>query len=402
MPKFLYTAKSQPHETFQGTIEAESKEDAINKLNKMGYFPVLLEPEDFSWTKEKRSRLPKITSRDTVLFTRQLSSLIYSGVNVLNSLNIVSGQMKNKYLKSILSDVNAKIKDGKSLSESLSTHPQVFSGLYTAMVHAGEIGGNLEQSLGRLADFLEKEEEFKNSLRAALVYPAFVFAVSALTIIILLGYVVPRLVSMFEDIGEILPLPTKILIDLSSGLRSYGWLILLSLFVIVFLYQRLYHTSQGKIWIDGFKIRSPLWGNIILKTETSRLMRTLSLLLASGIPIVSSLDISASVLQNQILKIEVGKFKDQIAGGANLSHCLNSSKLFSGFVSNIVGIAEESGNLEQPLMRIADDYEKEVDRTLKALTRLLEPTIILVMGVIVGFIVLSMLLPIFQINLIVR
>lgn len=402
MPRFIYTAKSAPTKTVQGDIEAESEQDAINKLNKMGYFPISVKAEDLSLEKQGIWRFWKISSKDIVLFTRQLSTLIESGVNILNALHIMSNQTPNKYLKAILNDVTSKIEDGKSLSEGLSVHPHLFSGLYTSMIRSGEAGGNIDQALKRLADFLEKEEEFKNSIRAALTYPSFILAVSTLTVIILLGFVIPRLVSMFQDLGQILPLPTKILINLSGFLRGYWWLILAIISVSIFLLQRLYRSPQGKVWLDRFKLNLAIWGKIILKTEVSRLMRTLSLLLSSGITIITSLDISISILENQILKLEVQKFKDQIAGGASLSKCLTDSKLFPVFVTNIVTIGEETGTLERSLMRIADDYEREVDRTLKALTRLLEPVIILVMGLIVGFIVLSMLLPIFQINLIVR
>lgn len=402
MSRFIYTAKFNPQKTIQGDIEAESEQDAINKLNKMGYFPISVKAKELFLEKQGIWRFWKVPNKDIVIFTRQLSSLIESGVNILDSFNIVSNQTPNKYLKAVLNDVASKIKDGKSLSESLSTHPYLFSNLYTSMIHSGEVGGNIEQALKRLADFLEKEEEFKNSIRTALTYPFFVFSVSALTVIILLGFVIPRLVSMFEDMGQVLPLPTKILINVSGFLRGYWWLILAFIFVSIPLLKRLYYKPQGKALLDKFRLKLPILGIIVLKTEVGRLMRTLSLLLSSGIPIVYSLDISISVLENQILKLEVQKFKERIADGLSFSECLSGSKLFPVFVTNIVMVGEETGALEMSLMRIADGYEKEVDRSLKALTRILEPAIILIMGLIVGFIVLSMLLPIFQINLIVR
>ncbi len=402
MPKFIYTAKTQPHQTSRGDIEAESKQDAINKLVKIGYFPLSVQAEDLTLYKHDLWRFRKISNPDMVIFTRQLSSLIESGVNLLNGLNIVSNQTPNKYFKSILSDITDKIKEGKSLSESLGAHPYLFSSLYISLIRSGEVGGNLEQVLKRLADFLEKEEEFKNSIRAALTYPAFVFAVSAFTIIVLLGFVVPRLVGMFEDMGQALPLPTKILINISVFLRSYGWFVVFTIFMFIFLWRRLRYNPQGKFWLDRLRLKLPLLGKMVLKTEISRLMRTLSLLLSNGIAIISALDISISILENQLLKLEAQKFKERISGGLSFSRCLNESKLFPVFVANIVTVGEEGGTLERALLRIADDYEREVDRTLKTLTRLLEPTIILVMGVVVGFIVLSMLLPIFQINLIVR
>jgi type II secretory pathway component PulF len=402
MPKYTYIAKSQPYQTTQGQIEAESEQDAINKITRMGLFPISVQAEDLVLDKPRLLRLRKISSKDVVLFTRQLSTLIESGVNILNSLNIVSKQTPNKYLRAILNDVSSRIRNGQSFSDSLSAHSYVFSGLYSSMIHSGEVGGNLEQTLKNLADFVEKEEEFKNSIRASLTYPFFIFVVSVLTIIVLLAFVIPRLIPMFEDMGQILPLPTKVLIGISATLRGYWWLIAAIILVLIFLLKRLYLNPAGKIRLDKIRLSLPLLGKISLKTEVSRLMRTLSLLLSSGMTIITAMNISIGVLANQILKIELRKFSDQIAAGASLSKCLNESKFFPGFVTNIVIVGEESGTLEKSLMRIANDYEKEVDSALKTLTRLLEPTIILVMGLIVGFIVISMLLPIFQINLIVR
>lgn len=403
MPRYIYTAKSQPHKIIHGDIEAESEQDVINKLTKMGYFPLLVKSEVLSLGDEHGVfRLQKVSNKDIVLFTHQLSSLIESGVNIMNGLNIISGSTSNKYLKTVLSDIIVKIKDGKSLSESLSAHRRLFSDLYSSMVRTGEAGGNLNETLRRLAVFLEKEEEFKNSIRAALTYPFFIFGVGALTVFVLLVFVIPRLLTMFEDMGQVLPLPTRILISVSGFLRSYGWFILAITSIFIFLLRRTYRSPQGRILFDRLKLKLVILRKIILKTEISRLMRTLSLLLSSGIPITTALEISISVLENRILKSEVQRFKNEINSGSSLSDSLGNSRLFPEFVTSIVSIGEESGSLERSLVRIADDYEREIDRTLKTLTRLLEPAMILVMGLLVGFIVLSMLLPIFQINLIVK
>lgn len=402
MPRYIYIAKSQPYKTIQGDIEAESEAQVIDKLTKLGYFPISIKAEGLSLDKPRIWLFRKVPNRDIVLFTLQLSSLLEAGVNIINGLHIISNQTSNKYVKAIISDVSSKIKDGESLSESLASYPQLFSNLYTSMIYSGEVGGNIEVTLKRLADFLGKEEEFKNSIRAALTYPAFVFAVGLLTVTILLYFVIPRLATMFTDMGQVLPLPTRILINTSNSLREFGWIILTIIFLFIFFLRRAYRSAGGRILWDRVKLRILILGEIILKTEISRLMRTLSLLLSSGIPITPALEISISSMENQILKSEVKKFKEQIAKGTSLSSALKNSKLFPEFVNNIVAIGEETGTLDKSLMRIANDYEQAVDRTLKTLSRLLEPVIILVMGLIIGFIVLSMLLPIFQINLIVR
>ena len=402
MPLYTYVAKAGPDKTIEAQIEADSQEDVINKLSRAGYFPVSVDPQAApSFDNYSLLNIRKPSKKDILIFTCQLSSLIESGVNILDGLNIISKQTGNKYLKAVLSDVISRIKDGKPLSESLSRHHELFSSLYTSMIHSGEVGGTLDETLKRLADYLEKEDEFKNSVKAALTYPLFVLAVGTLTVFVLLTFVIPRLVSMFEDMGQALPLPTKILISLSAGLRSYWWLILAVVAVSVFIFRRLSSLAEGKILFSRLKLKLKIWGPIVLKTEISRLARTLSMLLSSGTTIVYSLDITASIVENHILKAEVQKLREGISRGISFSRSLRGSNLFPEYVTNIVGIGEESGNLEKALMRIADDYERDVDRALKALSRLLEPVLILVMGLIVGFIVLSMLLPIFQINLIV-
>lgn len=402
MSKYSYTAKPQPNKTIQGEIEAESEQEAINKLTKSGLFPTLISVNEPLSQQQGIWRFRRVPAKDVLVAMRQLSTLIGSGVNILNGLNIVSSQLPNKALRSVLLDVISKVKDGRPLSESLSGYPKLFPDLYTSMICAGEVGGFLDQSLKRLVDFLEKEEEFKDSIKAALAYPIFVFLVGLITIIVLLGFVIPRLATMFEDMGQVLPLPTRILIGVSGFIHSYWWLILAAIAVLVFFLRRLLRLPQGKMLWDSFKIKLIVLGEIILKTDIARLMRTLSLLLFSGIPIVSALDISTSVIQNQVLKLQMKKFKEGLSSGVSFSNCLKGADLFPAFVTNIVTVGEETGTLEKSLLRIADDYDKEVDRSLKILTRLFEPVIILVIGLIVGFIVLAMLLPIFQINLIVR
>ncbi len=403
MPKFQYSAKINPQKITQGEIEADSEQDAVAKLNRMGYFPISVKNTDaLSLDKQSVGKPKKIPQKDLALFTRQLATLIESGVNILNSLKIIADQNPNKYLRLILADIAVQIKDGKSLSQSLSSHPELFSGLYSAMIHAGEASGNLNETLKRLASFMEKEEELKNSVISALTYPLFVLFVGIATVVVLLTFVIPRLITMFDDMGQMLPLPTKILISVSDFMRNYWWLIIAVLFVLVFIIKRVRSSAQGRIVIDGIKLNSPVISELTLKTEIGRLMRILSLLLSSGVPIISALDTSLSLVQNEVVKSEIAVFKDEITKGASFSACLKKSRLFPKFVSNIVTVGEETGTLEKSLLRIADDYDRDIDRYLKSLTRLLEPVIILAIGLIVGFIVLSMLLPIFQINMIVR
>ncbi|MFH1355023.1 MAG: type II secretion system F family protein [Candidatus Omnitrophota bacterium] len=402
MPRYAYLAKSNPTKTIQGFIEAESEQEAINKLTSTGCFPISVSLENLSLESSGIFRLRKISKKDILLFTQQLSSLLDSGVNLSNGLGMISRQSSNRYLRLILSNVISKIKDGSPLSDSLAIYPGLFSNLYRSMIRTGEASGNLNQTVKSLALFLEKEVQFKNYLKTTLTYPVFLLLVSIFTVVIILIFIIPRIITMFNDLGQVLPLPTMILINISGFLRDYGWVILAALLMGIFTLRRSYQNPQGRLSFDRLKLKMVVFGKIFLKSELSRLMRTLSLLLKSGMPITLSLDTSLSILDNQILRNEVKKFKESISRGESLSAAVKSSEFFPEFVVDILQVGEETGALDKSLMRIAEDYEKEVGDSLKTLTQMFEPVVILVMGLIVSFIVLSMLLPIFQINLIVR
>ncbi|MBF0485089.1 MAG: type II secretion system F family protein [Candidatus Omnitrophica bacterium] len=402
MTQFSYTAKTGPFETVQGFVDAESQEEAIQSLVRAGCFPVSINAIGILTQDQASVRLGKISKADIALFTNQLAGLIGSGVVILEGLQILSKQTPNKHLKAVINDLINKVRDGQSLAKSFATYPRLFSSLYVAMLHSGEMSGKLEATLKRLAEFLEKDREFTSSVRSSLIYPFFIFAVGSLTVFLLLTFVIPRLVTMFKDMGQALPLPTQILVNASIFWQKFWPLVIVLTALAVFSFNRWRTTPAGKPAWDTFRLRIPLFGEIILKTEISRLMQTLSLLIAAGMEIIQSLDIASSVLDNEMLKKELSGFREKIRMGASLSSCLIDSGIFPGLVTSVIAVGEETGTMEVAFKRIADEYEKDVERTLKTLTQLLEPMIILVMGLIVGFIVLAMLLPIFQINMIMK
>lgn len=401
MPNFIYSAKVDPKQVIRSKIEAESEQDALDKLAKMGYFPIELEQEDTCKEEKGFWWVRKLSNKDLAQFSRQLSSLIDSGVNIINSLVIVSNN-SHKKIKVIVSDLILQIKNGKSLSESMSLHLKFFPQLYFSMIKAGETSGNMDIILKRLADYLEREQDLKDSLRQSLVYPAFIFVVGLITIVVLLTFVMPKLIGMFEDMNQLLPLPTKILIGVSGLLHNYWWVFLAVIFFLCFFWNRFSKSAHGKTSWDSFKLKVFFIGPLILKEEIARFSRTLSLLLSSGISIVHSLNISLAVLENHVLKIAVGDCREKIINGLNLSAALRKEGLFPDFMISIISVGEETGSLDKAFLRIASDYEKELESSLKIMTRMVEPVVILIMGLIVGFIVLAMLLPIFQINLVVK
>jgi type II secretory pathway component PulF len=402
MAKFIYTAKFVPQKTQQGEIDAESAQEAINKLLYMGYFPVTLASAELSVLSDGGLSKKSVSRKEILIFTHQLSHLLTSGVTILKSLALIGDQTTNKYFKAVIAGVTGKVKEGTSLSESLSEYPGIFSRLYTSTLFAGELSGKIEFSLQHLEQHLEKEESLKNSVQQSLMYPLFVACVGIASVIVLICFVIPRLISMFQDMGQALPLPTLLLINLSVSLQRFWWLIIISTAFAWIAVKRFYHPEQGKTLIDAAKLTVPVLGKIALKNGVSRLMRALAMLVSSGIPIVSALEIAGIGIANQILKQEVIKFKEQITAGLSLSKCMHDSPHFPSLATHIIAVGEESGNLESALASIADEYQGDVDRTLKACTGLLEPVVILVMGLVVGFIVVAMLLPIFQINLMAR
>lgn len=401
MPIFVYTARPLPGKIEKGRIEAESRQDAIRKLTGQGRYPIDLSLERSIASPESWRRLPRPSRKEIARTIQQLSVLIGSGINIIGGLRLLAAQQKNLSLKNALEDIMARVKNGASLSEGFKAHPGIFPPVYAAMVHAGEVGGHIEVSLGRLSEFLEKEDEFKESLKGAMVYPAFILSLSIVTIIVLLVFVIPRMAGIFEDMGQMLPLPTKILLGLSHWFGR-AWGVLLGIVgMAFFLLRRALMTIPGRRSFDAWKLRVPLWGAIVLKAEVGGLLRTLALLLSSGIPILSALDLSACVINNEVLREDVEETKTRIAQGSTFSGALSRSRFIPDLTRNIIHVGEESGILEKALLRVAQEYERDVDRSLKNFIRVLEPLIILCMGIIVGFIVFSMLLPIFQINMVV-
>jgi len=403
MPRFFYTAKKTPSEITEGYMEAASESECLNKLASEGYFPISVRQQDNPSRAQKVFSVYSAHQPELALFTRQLCALIGSGVDILNALRVISEQQGSSRLRRVVNDLQDKIRSGRSFSESLATYPEFFPEIYTALIRAGEASGKIEDILKNLADFMEKEQDFRSRVRTALIYPFFVIAVAVATLFILLGYAVPRIASVFQGMDRALPLPTQALISISGFIRSYSILIIIAAAVFIWAVAYLASsTKKGALMRDNLRLKAFFIGELTVKSDTARLARTLSLLLSSGVPITSSLDIAHSVVKNSVLKEELVNIKHNIRNGMSLSSCLRDCKFFPPLAVNIIATGEESGRLEEALSRIARDYDADVERMLAVFTRMLEPSIILVIGVVVGAIVISILLPVFQMNLFVK
>lgn len=404
MPRFIYQAKRDPGNLVKGVIEAGTKEAAIASLSQKDLF--LLEISEKSETSSPKLNFnfvsKRITSRHISIFTRQLSDLLQSGLTVVKALDTLSQQTENRKLQQIIKEIRDAVKKGKPFSEGLASYPDVFSHLYISMVRSGEVGGALENILEHLAEFTEKEDELKAKISSALIYPALIALVGIATIIIILTFVVPRLTILFEDLNQNLPLSTRLLVALSDFIRRYWWLLSAAGLSGFFVITKGLKSQKGKIGLDKLKLRLPVIGRIVRKGEIARLERTLGTLLTNGVPVLRAMKVVLESIDNMALKAEVEKIYKDLAQGSSFASSMKKRNVFPLFVTNMIAVGEEGGLLERSLLRIADVYEREVDRDIKTLTSMLEPAMILVIGIIVGVIVISMLLPVFQLNLMIR
>ncbi|HNX81808.1 MAG TPA: type II secretion system F family protein [Candidatus Omnitrophota bacterium] len=404
MPIFTYKAKKGPDEVVEGTLEALSEKEAIEKISQLGYLPLSLQSSEKS-TKQDQSVTPikkegKVRSRHVTLFSRQLAGLLKAGVPILGSLNIIAEQTESRVFSDILKQILKTVKEGNTFSSALAAHPKVFNPLYIAMVRTGENSGVLPEVLMRISEYRAKEEEAMSRFRMALAYPLLMAIVGLGTIVFMLTFVMPRLMKLFGSLGQSLPLPTRMLISFSNLLQQW-WLWVICIAVVWFVRRRLASERARKIW-SAWVLRLPLFGPYILKAEIARFSRTLELLLKSGITILRAIDVAIPVVSNEIMKEHIQKSLKELEQGGSFGRSLKNSHIFPPFVSNLLLVGEESGKLTDALAEIAASYERDTDEATKTMTNLLEPAMILVMGTIVGFIVIAMLLPIFEINVAVH
>ena len=399
---FRYKAKDGPEKIIEGKVEAPSEEAAIRRIEEMGYFPIkveeVLREEPLGFGK----RRGKIRSQEITLFSRQLATLIKSGVPILRGLSILSEETNNPYFKNVISSIYQELKEGGKFSQALSRYPKIFSSFYIAMVEAGESSGNLDEVLFRLADYRQAQEELLSKVKLALIYPSIMFLVGVATVIFMLIFVVPKLMRVFENLGQNLPLFTKILISLSRGLSQKGIFILVGIFILTFILRRQFKTKLGRKFLSKIKLRIPILGKLILKRDLAILSRSLQLLLKSGLPILKAIELTIPIIDNEILRENFLEGYKELKQGSFLGRTLKRFKIFPVFMTNLISIGEESGKLDSALEELASSYEKDTERMIKVFTTILEPVMILVIGVILGFVVVGMLLPIFQISLIIR
>jgi len=338
----------------------------------------------------------KVSTKSLVLFTRQLATLIAAGLPLVKSLRTLQDQLESGTLKGIIKSIADEVEGGSNFSEALTRFPKVFPDFYINMIKAGELGGMLEDILKRLSEFLDKTQKLKDRVKSALMYPMFVMIVAVLILIMLMVFVIPTFTSMFSEVGGSLPMPTKILIVISEITRRFWFLIPLLPVALIMAYKAIIKSPDRRFVIDKIKLRVPIVGNLIQQIAVARFSRTLGTLLSSGVPILAALQTVRDTIGNEFIARAVIQVRDSIKEGESVAGPMEASKAFPPLVTKMVSIGEETGDLAKMLIQIADNFEDEVDVAVSGLTSLLEPLLIVFMGLIVGFIVVSMFMPLFS------
>jgi type IV pilus assembly protein PilC len=391
MPSFTYTARSAGGELKTATMEAPSREDVVAQLRRQRMNVVKVDED-----KAKPKARGGVKMRDIVIFTRQFSTMINSGLPLVQALDILAKQTENKVLQEVTRNVVFDVESGHTVADALGKHPKAFNDLYVNMVAAGEAGGILDTILMRLAVFMEKNDALVRKVKGAMIYPGVIMSVAGIAITVLLAFVIPTFEHMFAEVGLALPLPTRIVITMSKILLGYWWLMLACIVGGGFALKKYYATSDGKLVCDRLLLQVPVLGDVLKKGAVSRFTRTLGTLISSGVSILDGLEITAKTSGNRVIQDAIMESRASIAGGDTIAGPLQRSAVFPPMVISMIAVGEQTGGLDEMLSKIADFYDEEVDAAVSGLLAVLEPIMIVFLGVVVGGMVIAMYLPIFD------
>lgn len=394
MPQFQYEVRKGPGELAKGVLEAENQREAVARLRDMGYFPIKV--EEYAGDRPKRDwrrALLRIRLQDRNVFFRQLANLIDSGMVITRALRTLVEQTENPRLREVIDALREDVQNGQPLAEAMEKHPALFPNLYVALVRAGETGGMLEEVLWRIVAFGEQEEELRGKAVSAMVYPAFLLLVGSAAIFILISFVFPKFISIFAEFNAALPWPTLVVMAVCNFMGAWWWAVLLALGLAMAGLVRHFRTERGARQRDALLLKVPVLRTVVQKYEMAKFARTLGTLLDNGVPILTAINITASTMGNLVIRDEMSKIYAGVTEGRSLSESLGNCAYFPPLVVNMFAVGEEGGRVGAVAKRVADAYDIEVDRAVKAMTALFEPLLIVIMGAIVGFLVIAMLLP---------
>ncbi|MCF6460066.1 type II secretion system F family protein [Clostridium sp. Cult3] len=395
MSVYKYKAVSKNGQALEGYYEAKSESDVLNMLKSNNYFPISIEIDEGSEVKEDIFA-KKVTKKDIAIFCRQFYTMLDAGISIINCLDILEKQTENKTLKNTIFTVHEDVQKGMTLSEGMGKHEGIFPLLLINMVEAGEVSGNLDRIMERMAIHYEKENKIENKVKNAFVYPVVLSIVAIAVVIFLLTVVMPSFIGMFETSGTMLPGPTRTLLAISDWLTKYWYIFIAIVVLLLFGIISLGKTEEGKSFFDNIKLKTPGIKKINIKIITSRFTRTLSTLLSSGVPLLQALDVVGRVVGNKIVAEKLKIAEEDIRKGIPLSRTIKDMGLFPPMVDSMIKIGEESGALDEILYKTADFYDEEVETSLERMTTMLEPILIIFMAVVIGFIVIAMAMPMFE------
>lgn len=395
MPNFKYKAMNKKGERLEGTYNAISRDEVIEMISSNNYYPLMVE-EIREGTKIELRLFERVTTKDIAIFCRQFYTMLDAGVSINSAVHILAEQLTNRKLKDALGDIEDQVRKGQTLSESMRKHNKIFPDLLISMIETGEVSGNLDSVLLRMSTHYEKENKINNKVKSAMIYPAVLSVVAIVVVTILLTFVMPTFIDMFTESGVELPLSTKILLGMSGGLQKHGLLILLAVVTIVILFRYYLKTDSGKLFSSRVKLKIPVIKNLNQKIIVSRFTRTLSTLLSSGVTLVQALEVVSDVVGNKVAEEALSRIREAVIKGEGLSTPISEDKLFPSMLASMVKIGEESGSLDEILNKTADFYDEELEVTVQTTTALLEPLLIVIMGVVMGFIIVSIMLPMFN------
>lgn len=403
MATFAYVGRTRSGAVKKGELSAKTRDEAVDQLRKQSVVVTSLEEKKSGagGFKIKLSLGSGLTDKDLVVFTRQFGTMINAGLPLVQCLEILSTQSENKVLRETIGEVKTQVEAGSTFSDALRRHPKVFDDLYVNLVHAGEVGGLLDTILTRLAKYIEKAMKLKGQVKSAMIYPAAIMGVAVVVISVLMIWVIPIFAKMFVELsgGKVgLPGPTQLVIDISNVFTSYWYLIFGSLVAIIFGIKKYYATVQGRKAIDKLLLKTPVFGDLIRKASVAKFTRTLGTLLASGVPLLDGMTICAKTAGNKVIEETLINARASISGGKTIADPLAASGVFPKMVTHMIAVGESTGALDAMLGKIADFYEDEVDQAVASLTSLLEPIMMVFLGVVIGFIVIAMYLPIFKMS----
>jgi type IV pilus assembly protein PilC len=402
MPQFAYKARFPNGSVSAGVIEAPDQRTANDRLRAQKLILMDLREAAASPLSAMLSKInpfkPKVTSKELVLFSRQLSTLVSAGVPIVQGLTILVDQAETPVFKKVVQGIREDIEQGISIADAMKKHPEGFTELYVSMIRAGEVGGILDTILERLSTYLESAEELKAKIKGAMVYPGVISCVAGGVTLFLLMFVIPTFQSVFASFGAELPLPTRILIDLSNFLRNFFYLVIAVPIAALIGFNKFKATEKGHFMVDSFSLKIPIFGMLLKKVAVAKFSRTLGTLIKSGVPILQALDTVGKTSGNKVIEDAISHARESIREGERMAEPLRKTNVFPPMVVQMISIGEETGNLDIMLTKIADFYDSEVDVAVKALTSMIEPLVIVGMGLVVGAIVLAMFMPMFEMS----